>query len=455
MSSEDATDLLELAQRVAAAARTGEEVEAYVVRSHETDVRVFDGDVESLSVAGVEGVGVRVVSDQRQGFAWAGSLDPEVVDETLADARDNASFGEPDEWNGLPSPSDVAGVEPPDLDVWRESLLGVSADDKVALALDVERATRAADGRVRGVEYAGYGDTAVEAAVANSLGVVATTGRTMCTCASFAMAGEGDETQTGYGFSAGRTFAELDAAEAASDAATRATRLLGARKPPTQRLPVILDPLVTRSLLAIVGSAIGGEAVLKGRSMFVGREGEVVASPAVTLREDPTVPDALGASSHDAEGVPTRRVELIDGGRLLGYLQSTYTGRRSGVATTGSAVRGGFKSTPGVGARALHLEPGLLGPDEILASVPTAIFVQAVSGLHSGTNPVSGDFSVGAEGLIVRGGELAEPVREVTIASTLQRILLDVGEVGSDLTWLPGGGAGMTLLVTEMTMSGE
>jgi PmbA protein len=269
------------------------------------------------------------------------------------------------------------------------------------------------------------------------------------------MAGEGDETQTGYGFSAGRTFEELDAAEAASDAATRATRLLGARKPPTQRLPVILDPLVTRSLLAIVGSALGGEAVLKGRSMFVGREGELVAAPGVTLREDPTVPDALGASSHDAEGVPTRRVDLIDGGRLLGYLQNTYTGRRSGVATTGSAVRGGFKSTPGVGARALHLEPGSLGPDEILASVPAAFFVQAVSGLHSGTNPVSGDFSVGAEGLLVRGGELAEPVREVTIASTLQRILLDVGEVGSDLTWLPGGGAGMTLLVTEMTMSGE
>jgi PmbA protein len=455
VTSEDATDLLGLAQRVAAAAADGEEVEAYVVRSRETDVRVFDGDVESLSVAGVEGVGVRVVSDHRQGFAWAGSLDPAVVDETLAEARDNASFGEPDEWNGLPSPSDFAGVEPPDLDVWRESLLGVSADDKVSLALDVERATRAADARVRGVEYAGYGDTAVEAAVANSLGLVATTRRTMCSCASFAMAGEGDETQTGYGFSAGRTFEELDAAEAASDAATRATRLLGARKPPTQRLPVILDPLVTRSLLAIVGSALGGEAVLKGRSMFVGREGELVAAPGVTLREDPTVPDALGASSHDAEGVPTRRVDLIDGGRLLGYLQNTYTGRRSGVATTGSAVRGGFKSTPGVGARALHLEPGSLGPDEILASVPTAFFVQAVSGLHSGTNPVSGDFSVGAEGLLVRGGELAEPVREVTIASTLQRILLDVGEVGSDLTWLPGGGAGMTLLVTEMTMSGE
>jgi PmbA protein len=453
--SDAGPELLELAQRVAGAAARDEEVEAYVVRSRETDVRVFDGDVESLSAAGVEGVGVRVVSDQRQGFAWAGSLDAQVVDETLAEARDNAAFGEPDEWNGLASPSDFAPVQPPMLDVWRESLLGVPADDKVQLALDLERATKAADVRVRGVEYAGYGDAAVEAAVANSLGVVATMRRTMCSCSSFAMAGDGDDTQTGYGFSAGRAFEDLDAASAAADAAMRAVRLLGARKPPTRRLPIILDPLVTRSLLAIIGSALGGEAILKNRSMFVGREGEDIAAPVVTLREDPTFSDALGASTHDAEGVPTRPVDLIAGGRLLGFLQNTYTGRRSGVATTGSAVRGGFKSTPGVGARALYLEPGTRAPDEILASVPSALYVQAVSGLHSGTNPVSGDFSVGAEGLLVRDGELAEPVREVTIASTLQRMLLDVGEVGADLTWLPGGAAGVTLLVNEMTMSGE
>ncbi|MCZ7528087.1 MAG: metallopeptidase TldD-related protein [Acidimicrobiia bacterium] len=131
-----------------------------------------------------------------------------------------------------------------------------------------------------------------------------------------------------------------------------------------------------------------------------------------------------------------------------------YTGRRSGRGTTGSAVRGGYRSTPGVGPRALHLVPGIRSPEEILASVPEGLYVQSVSGLHSGTNPVSGDFSVGAEGLMVRDGAFAEPVREVTIASTLQRMLLDVVEVGSDVRWLPGAAAGVTLLVSEMTMSG-
>ena len=118
-------------------------------------------------------------------------------------------------------------------------------------------------------------------------------------------------------------------------------------------------------------------------------------------------------------------------------------------------MRGGFKSPPGVGARALHLVPGQLTADEILASVPEALFVQSVSGLHSGTNTVSGDFSVGADGLMVRGGEFAEPVREITIASTLQRMLHDIVHIGADLEWLPGGAAGMTLLLGDMSVAGR
>ncbi len=209
---------------------------------------------------------------------------------------------------------------------------------------------------------------------------------------------------------------------------------------------------MTRSLLALLGAALSGEAVLKGRSMFVGRQGEQVAAANVTLVDDPTLPDAFGAATHDGEGVPTRRVELVAAGVLQGFLQNVYTARRAGTRTTGSAVRG-FKSTPSVGARALHLRPGTKTPEAIVASVPEALYVQSVSGLHSGTDPVSGDFSVGAEGLMVRGGSFAEPVREVTIASTLPRMLLDVVEVGADLTWLPGG-SGLTLLLSDMTMSG-
>ena len=205
-------DLLELARRVAGTARDGEQLEAYVVRSRDVDVKVFGGEVESLSVAQVEGVGVRVIVDHRQGYAWAGSLDADVVAETVDEARDNAGFGSPDESYGLASDADVSGVDVATVDLWRDDVLSVSTSDKVALALEIEAATRAADPGVRGVESASYGDAAVESAVATSLGIEVQSRRTSASCSVFAMAGEGTATQTGSGFSVGRGFADLDPA---------------------------------------------------------------------------------------------------------------------------------------------------------------------------------------------------------------------------------------------------
>jgi PmbA protein len=447
-------DLLALARRVAGDARAREQIEAYVVRSRDVDVKVFNGEVESLSVAGVEGVGIRVITDHRQGYAWSGSLDDDVVRDALADARDNAGFGAPDDAYALATPDDYADIEAADLELWRDDLRTVDTARKVALALELDATARKWDARVRGIESSSYGDGAIESAVANSCGVASATRRTLCSISTYAMAGDGAETRTGSGFSAGRTVTDLDVEEAAGDAVERAVRLLGAQQIRSQRIPVVFDPLVTRSVLGLVGSALSGEAIVKGRSLFVDRLGEMVAAPHITLVDDPTEADAFGAASHDSEGVPTRRLELIAGGRLDGFLHNVLTARRAGTVTTGSAVRGGFKTAPGVGARALTLVPGPLGPDEILAAVPKALYVQTVSGLHSGTNVVSGDFSVGVEGLMVRDGDLAEPVREITIASTLQRMLHDVVHVGADLRWLPGGGAGMTLLVADMAIAG-
>ncbi|MBV9412420.1 MAG: TldD/PmbA family protein, partial [Acidimicrobiia bacterium] len=400
-----ADELLSIAERVAAQAKNGEQVEAYVARTRDTEVKVFDGDIESLSSAETEGVGVRVVKDNRQGFAYAGSLDAEVVAEAVAEARDNAGFGSEDEFLGLP---EADGVEPADLDLYRADLADVAADDKVALALDVERATRAADNRIRGVETAEYGDAAVEAAVASSTGVRASVRRTVCSVYAYALAGEGAETQTGYGYSVGRHPDELDVSKAANMAAERATQMLGAKQPSSRKITVVLDPLVTAQFLGILSSALSGEAVLKGRSMFAERVGEDVAATRFTLTDDPTTPEAFGAAPYDSEGLATRRNVLVENGILLGFLHDTYSGRRSGTASTGSAVRAGFKSTPGVGARALSLVPGDKTQEELLAEVGEGLLVRSAIGLHSGANPVSGDFSVGVEGLMIRNGAVAE-----------------------------------------------
>ncbi len=171
--------------------------------------------------------------------------------------------------------------------------------------------------------------------------------------------------------------------------------------------------------------------------------------------DDPTDTRAYGASSHDGEGLACRRNVLISDGVLRMFVFDTVSARRAGTTSTGSAVRGGFAGTPSAGCRALVLTPGALGQDEILAAVGEGLYVQSVTGVHSGVNPVSGDFSVGAEGLLIEGGTLGQPVREVTVASTLQRMLQSVVEIGADLRWLPGVAAGQSLAIADMALSGD
>ncbi|MFN8040378.1 MAG: TldD/PmbA family protein [Acidimicrobiales bacterium] len=443
-------DLLAVADRVVGRAGPGEQVEAVVVRGTDTEIKVYEGEVESLSSAQSQGIGIRVVRDGRQGFAYAGTLDESVIDETLAEARDNAGFGEVDEWFGLAEPDGVAVA---DLDLYRDELVSFATDRKVELAIELERAVRAADARIVGIESAEYVDSVGEAAIVTTTGIRSLSRDTSCYVATYALAEQAGEVQTGFGFSVGHQPSELDVAVAATEAADRATRMLGAVKPASERLTVVLDPWVTAQLLGILAFTLNGESVLKGRSLFADRLGEEVASPLITLVDDPTDPAFFTATDTDGEGLATRRNSLIEGGVLQMFVHNAYTGRRAGAASTGSAVRG-FSSTPGVGCMATSLVPGDRSPAELIAGVGDGILVQEVSGLHSGVNPVSGDFSTGAEGLRIRGGELAEPVREFTIASTLQKMLKDVTAVGDDLTQLPMSAAGVSLVVADVTLSG-
>ena len=443
--------LSSLVASVVAQAAPGEQVEAIASSGTSTRVRAYGGEVEDLTQATSGGVGVRVVVEGRQGFASAGSLAEDLVAEALDEARDNARFAAPDEANGLAAPD---GVAPVALDLLRPELSVVATEEKVALALELERLATSLDPRIRGVRSAVYADAVGTTALATSTGLLVAGSSSTCYVTVLVLAGEADATQTGGGASVGRTVGDLDLDEAAGKAVGRAVRMLGARQPPSQRTTVVLEPSVAASFLGIIGSTLSGEAVLKGRSPFADRVGERVASPDLVLVDDPTDPDSLGADPHDGEGLASRRNVLLGDGVLQGFLHNTWSARRSGTTSTASAVRG-IGSTPAVGARALALRPGALTSEELLASLGECLVVSEVQGLHSGVNRVSGDFSVGARGVLVRGGEEAGAVREVTIASTLQRMLLDVVAVGADLEWQPGGTGAASLAIADVSLSGS
>lgn len=445
-------ELMAIAETVLAQAAPGEQVEVVVGHSRETEVRAYDGEIEAFTSAESAGLGVRVVKDHRQGFAYAGSLDGDVLGEVLAEARDNATFSTVDEFTGLVDPD---GYEAVTLDLYDEALANLGPDAKIALALELERLVLGGDPRIIGIEMAEYSDSIDTSVIASTTGIRAMTSETGCSLAAYSLAGLDDDVTTGFGFSVGRRIEDLDLADTADQAVQRAIRMLGAGRAPSRRLTVVFDPWVTAQFLSIIGESFSATEVLKGRSFLAERRGESVAPSFVTLLDDATDARWPAASPIDAEGLATRPIPLIDNGTVTGFVHDGYSARALGARSTGSAVRHGFKSTPSAGTQSLALAPGDLDRDAILAAVGDGIYISEVQGLHSGVNPVSGDFSTGIEGMVIRGGELAEPVKEVTIASTLQRMLNDISMVGSDLTPMPMDATGVTVAIADVTLSGS
>ncbi|WP_040494995.1 TldD/PmbA family protein [Ilumatobacter nonamiensis] len=453
---EDTTaELQAVADRVIDQAGSGEQIEAFVSRGGETEIRVYQGDVEHFVSAQAEGIGIRVIRDGRTGFAYAGTLDEAAVAEVLAEARSNVEFGTVDEFAGLAEPD---GVEPTEQTLWNDTLAEYETDRKIDIAKKLEKLSSGLDPRVR-VDDSNYADAWGETAVASTRGIRQSGRENGCyvSVSTLADDGEGDdaETQSGFGFSVGKSPDEFDLDRAAREASERATCLLGATKPASKRVTVVLDPFVTAQFLGVISSTLNGEAVVKGRSLFADRVGDQVAASGVTFVDDPTNPQAYTSTDVDGEGLAARRNVLIEDGVLKQFVHNSYSARRAGAASTGNATRGGFAGTPGVGCLALSLVPGERSQAEIVAGIDDGLLVQQMQGLHSGVNPVSGDFSTGAAGLLITNGEIGAPVREFTIASTLQKMLLDIAEVGGDIDWLPMRAAGMSLVIHDITMSGN
>jgi PmbA protein len=426
------------------------DVEAYAEQSRRLSVRVRRGEVEALTSAESRGVGVRVVVEGRLGYAYGADPGESEVAKLVARAREAASFTEPDQGNVLPPV-----IEPEPLPhLFRERQLEVPVERKVQLAVDLERAAVAADPNVKKVESVSYGDAVSRVAIASTRGGPVEYARTDCWAAVHALAERNGETQTGFSYRVERELDELPWQEAAAEAAERAARLLGGTKPPSARLPVVLDPEAAAAFLGVLSGGLSAESVQKGRSPLASLVDQEVASRLVTLVDDGRLPEGPGAAPFDDEGVPTGRTVVIDHGVLRGFLHNTKTATRANTTSTANAGRGGYRTPPGVSPTNLFLQPGDASMEDLLRQAEGGLYVQEVSGLHSGANPVSGEFSVGAVGLRIHDGALGEPLREMTVASTLLDVLRAVAAVGSDLRFQGSSIASPTVLIGEMTVGG-
>jgi len=445
-----AAQALDCARRACA-----DQAEVCVESTRGFSVRVRSGAIETLKQSGTRGIGLRVIVGGAVGFVSSTDLAPEALDHLAKRAVTLARFSTPDPANGFPAPADCAepdGEPPADLALNDPALSGLSPDRKIEMALALERLTLAHDPRIRRTDAVGVSTRDGRVLIANSHGLVRAWDATALSLFAVALADDRDGKQQsgGYGVSK-RSLAALPPVEAvAAEAGRRAVARLGARPVPSARVPVVMHPDIAAAWLSEMYEAFSGEAVLKESSWLTGRLGQPIAAPRVTIVDDGRLRGGVGSQPYDGEGVPTRRNTLVDRGRLAMFTYDTYTARRAGTRSTGSATRA-YASVPGIGYHNLLIEAGDETPAAILARVDRGFYMDEQGSF--GFNEVTGDYSFQAQGYWIEKGERAFPVEGVTVASTSLDMLRNVAAVGNDLVF-DDHVSSPTLLIAEMTVSG-
>jgi PmbA protein len=455
--TEGAAGLEQAARRAVEAATAGgaSDAEAWAEGSRSREVRVHAGEVESLTEASGRGVGLRAWIGTRTGYAYGTDLSDAGLAELAEAAVGAAQVADQDESSAAP---ERAGAEPAQIEGLRdEGVAATETAEVIDLAKLIERVALDRDERVSAVEEVVYVDEDTDAAIVTSRGVSGTYGASVAYSFLQAMATQDSEVQTGLGFGVGRSPRQLAAESIGAEAGDEAASMLGATKPQSRSCPVVLSDRVTASFIGLIGGALCADEVQRGRSPFVDRLGDELASKVLVVADDGTDPAGMASAPFDGEGTPRGHTPLLRDGKLLAYLHDSYTARRGGADSTGNASRSSYRSPPAVSPSNLLLDPGDLSLERLIAEAADGVYVTEVAGLHSGVNPVTGRYSVGATGRAIRGGELAEPLREFTIAGDLLDTLIAIRAVGSEPRWVPFGGSVRTapMLVGEMAVGGS
>jgi PmbA protein len=447
-------DVVALAMKAGAS-----DAEAVVREGDEFSVNVRMGEVETLKESGSRGLGLRVFLGTRSASTSTSDLTVDGIRHLVDGAIALAKVTEEDPFTGLPETAEFGSCisDTGDLHLYYEDVYSLDDKERIEWARRAESAALAADPRITNSDGGSFDAATGRKVMANSRGFVGgyRTSYAGVSAAPLAMDANGQMQRDGW-WSGARRMADLESPESiGKEAARRTIRRLGARKVPTQRVPIVFAPEVARSLIGSVFEAAAGDSIWRHASFLAGRLGSQIAATTLTIVDDnamllPNGAGGFGSSPFDGEGLPSLRTIVVQNGILETYLLNTYSARKLGLKSTHNASRG-LAGTPGIGCGNLYLEPGPLSPEEIIAQTHTGLYVTSLMGF--GTNIVTGDYSRGATGLMIENGQLTHAVEEVTIAGNLAEMMMNVTAIGSDLVFR-GSVASPTLRIDGMTIAG-
>ena len=448
------TDLKEIAADVVRRAMAGgvTAAEAVVREGDEFSALVRLGQIETLKESGSKAIGVRVFFGQSAASTYSSDFSREGIECMVKSALELAKVTSEDPYGGIPEPSQLGSL-PGDLDLYYEDVYSLPGAERIDYARRAEKAALDFDPRIKNSEGGSFDAATGHKVLANSHGFVGEYRRSYCSVAAVPIAqSEDGGMQRDYWFSVARSLSRLEPAEQVGKiAAQRTVRRLGARKAKAAQVPIVFDPMVANSILDHIFEGVNGDSVYRGASFLAGKLGQKIAGDNVTVIDDSTMPGGFGTSPFDGEGVPTRRTVVIENGVLKSYLLNTYTAKKLGLQTTANASRG-LAGTPGIGPGNYFLQPGTKTPQQIIAGIGEGLYVTEFLG--HGVNLVTGDYSRGASGLWISGGELTFPVEEITVAGNLKQMFFNISELGSDLEFR-GAMACPTIRIDGLTVGGE
>ncbi|MGL5176004.1 MAG: TldD/PmbA family protein [Cetobacterium sp.] len=426
-----------------------EEFEIYFTSSESETIKVFKGEVDTYSNSQNMGISFRTKIDGKMGYSYTESLEEEDILPLIERAISNGkiienldvieTYGEKKEYEKI--------------DSFSSSLEDISVEEKIEFLLKAEKTALEMDNRIKSVNYCMMGSGKGENIIKNSKGLdLYHKGNSIYTYLAV-VAQDGDSIKNDAAYIVAKNFSDMDPIKLATEAVTKALNKLNSVSIESKEYDIIIENDTFADLLGSMSGIFSAEAVQKGVSKFKGKLNEVVANPLVTIIDNPHLKDGYGSAPFDAEGVPTKPKNLIENGILKTYIHNLKTSKKDGVETTGNAAKGGYKGTMGISTFNLYLNKGENSFETLLNKIQNGILITGFSGLHSGLNSISGDFSLATEGFLIENGAITKPLNQITAAGNFFELLKNIEFIGSDLKFNLSGVGSPSVLIKNISIS--
>jgi len=427
-----------------------EELEIYFSRKASTSIKLFDSEVEEYTVSDVSGISLKGKYNGKIGSAYTEEISEEKLIKLLDQLVINASILEVSEEFSLFKGSENY----PKVKTFSENIKDIKTQDKINLLKEIDKRVRNYE-NIETVQALAFIEGENETKIVNSKGLDLQKKDNAILVYCFVAARKGEEVTTGGDFILTNDIKNIDVENFAEKVALNAINKLGGEKAFSGKYKTILSNETIANLLEVMSSSFSAEEVQKGTSRLEGKLGDLIFSENITITDNPLVNFAPNSTPFDDEGVASYNKIIVENGVLKTFLHNRKTAEKDGIESTGNGFKSDFKGLVSVEPTNFSIKNGEISINELISKVDKGIYIDELSGIHAGLNPITGDFSLQASGFLIEDGKLDKPVNLITVAGNFFEVLKDVNSVANDFKYDYSGIGAPSLFINELSISGK